>query len=371
MHPAAVAASASARRKRFGARRGVAEACWVQGAARDRGTTPVLGAMPVLTAEQDAVAQAFTDSAMTAIVANDFEALQTAVRTYLMRMHPGADLVTFFDYYTHDDPFINGDTLGEDGDTRFRDLLFAALNPKTTYSAHQIKIAEFLGELVCVTTSHNAFHQNRMQWDIDVLGELMNNPSFGRFDLVAGFYAQKMSDDFFNQILDHSDFNTKRSLYNWLLVIAACWDKGEPARNAYYPTNILAMSDDWFWIANQQDNLLVKEHLSHLHALVPSTLSPTEQADGCTFAGHTASSGSHDQIPTTAVKCKILLMTLADELKLPFTVDEYVRRLRWRAARVNVFAFRFLARTLAVIKPRAQTQLDARYKPNDVQICRD
>ena len=328
--------------------------------------------MPVLTAEQDAVAQTFTDAAMAAIAANDFYALQTAVYTYFMRMHPGVDLITLFDYFNFDDPFINGDTLGEDEDTRFRDLLFAALNPKTTYSAHQIKIVEFLGEIVCVTTRDNAFHQNRMQWDIDVLGELMNSPSFGRFDLVAGFYAQKMSDDCFNQILDHAYFNTKRSLYNWLLVITACWDKGEPARNAYHPTNILAMSDAWFLIADQQDNLWVKEHLSRLHALVPSALSPTEQAQGCTFAGHTASSDSRGQIPTTAVKCKMLLMTLADELKLPFTVDEYVRRLRWRAARVNLFAFRFLARMLAVIKPRAQKQLDARcYKPKDVQICRD
>ena len=327
--------------------------------------------MPVLTAEQDAVAQAFTEFAMAAIAANDFEAFQSAVRTYLMRMHPDADLATFFDYYTHDDPFINGETLYADGDARFRDLLFAALNPKT-YSAHQLKIAEFLGELVCVTTSDNAFHQNRVQWDVDVLGELMNNPSFGRFDLIAGFYAQKMSDDCFNQILENTYLNTKRSLYNWLLVIAACWDKGEPARNAYYPTNILAMNDDWFWIADPKDEIWVKEHLLRLHALVPSALSAEEEADGCTFAPHTASSGSHDQIPTTAVKCKILLMTLADELKLPFTVDEYVRRLRWRAARVNVFAFRFLARMLAVIKPRAQKQLDARcYKPKDVQICRD
>lgn len=39
---------------------------------------------------------------------------------------------------------------------------------------------------------------------------------------------------------------------------------------------------------------------------------------------------------------------------------------------MNLFAFRFLARMLAVIKPRAQKQLDARcYKPKDVQICRD
>tara|TARA_B100001094_G_scaffold120299_3_gene116015 strand:+ start:35 stop:1138 length:1104 start_codon:yes stop_codon:yes gene_type:complete len=342
--------------------------------------------MPLnLTAEQNELAQTFTDDALRAISSNDYDAFENVINEYIDNRHRWysddeyfiCNRNAFWEYYSIDDAFVNGES-SRYGDRRFFEVLLAALNP-TTYSAQQIKIASLLGEFVCVTSTENVHMSNRRQWNHNLLAKLMytNNDHvwtgggiweapYQRFDLASAFLQQKMSSEGYNLVLEYVLFDSKRCLYNWLLTILACWDMCN-AKNRYFATNVVPMKDEWFFISDKEDCDWVKEKLRFLHMLLPSTLTAEERADGYTFSGHDAQSHPHC-LPTTALKCKTLLNVIAAELELPTSAEEYIAPLKLRAARVNVYAFLFLSRMLAVIKPRALKNL---YNPKNVNIHRD
>ena len=266
--------------------------------------------MPLLTPEQDALADTLTHAALDPKTANNLDALKECLDSYVVARHGFDSLGDFWEYNISDidDPFVSGQTWEEEDDERFSNVLKAALNPDN-YHGVQADMAKLLGRFV-FCSNDDAQHGNPSdQWD-EVLVELMDQPNYRRLDLCAAFFVEKRIDDF-NRILKWQQLLYRRSLYNWLLVIDACWETQTKWRNGRFEfgTNVMNMNDDDFKIQNQGHQTWLRDQFfPKLHFLFPETPDPEEPDDKWVayecYSGFDASPvGMH---PPTVLKLEML-----------------------------------------------------------------
>ena len=333
--------------------------------------------MPLLTPEHDALADTWLKVTLAALKAKDPAALKAGMDAYVAARHHPTPVDVFWKYPWHytnnqeaevleEDNFVNGATLHDEGDHRFRDVLQAALNPDD-YWGVQVELAKLLGRFVLCSSNLLAWDSPQPQWE-DELSTLMSQPGFKRYDLVFAFYLHKGVDVRTRVLQDQPPYDTLRSLYNWLLMVCASLDDDDQPKGArwyadpIYPryryTTIYGLSDEKFRIRDQNDDeWLQGEVLPNLHAVMPCPEDSDDDEDA-TFATNFGGGFPHH----TAYKLQVLLTILAEKLDQPMAIKGHVRHLRFRTARVGVRIIQMVV-ALMRLKSWAKARVQARYEP--------
>lgn len=332
--------------------------------------------MPLLTPDQDALANGLCGKAMQAIGANDLGVLKECLGDYgAARQNVTVD--AFWSSYQigFDDPFVSGETYDEEEDTRFYEVVMAVLDPPGLHSPVQVDMAHTLKSFVIDCSRNVANGHDTREWD-NVLGELMNRPDYERYDLIKAWLEIDSAGEAANRSLKDQTFFTTRSLYNWMLVTCALFDDDWNGVTRSWSTGngpfIPGMENDDLTIqANSQNYWLQSHVLPKVHALLPLhspdnegfVSSPTYYV----FPTYEGDSLPFGEIPLTVAKCQALLTILAHKLEAKTKIEAYVTplRARGRRARVNQYIFLFYC----LINGKALIRL--MHRPTDVRILRD
>jgi len=304
----------------------------------------------------------FVEEAHKAMVELSMQHLVGSMKTYVHDVHNKTleDYNDFSDGGTID-TFVDGRHQEENpDDQRFETLVRQAIHPQgAIFDERQLQIAECMGKFVLGADEAQGGDHNPA-WELTVL-RVMEEPGFDRFDLAAGFLYAKSVQEHNNILLNGSA--TLHSIYKKLLVLSAMWDKdiqlSIPDRTIVFHGNVTRMHDGTFSVEHRgQNRWLRRKVLPMLHALLPEI--PNNNYTNSPNWNSWYDSPEMQTLPGVVTKVRALLAILALRLQLPAKIDEYVRPLRKRAARMRLWVV-FCALKARVLSARAVARVQVDY----------